>query len=318
MPGGEKAVAIGIDIGGTAIKLGAVDEDGKVLARGRVPVYREIPFQDFLAGLHAAVDDLIHQVGKIAAIGIGVPGVPDPATGRLRGRCPALPSLMEGSLSDILGQRYGVPAKVRNDAVGATYGEMRHGAGRPFQRFAVFTLGTGIGGALVIDGKVIDGPDGLSPQFGCMSMDPARTDIANPVPGMLENLASASAVVRRYRALNPDAETPDAKTVCDRAKAGEKIALQVIDETAKWLGQAIGIMSNILNIEAAIIGGGLSLAGPFLIDQIAHYTYGFVLPLPGRPPKILQAETGNDAGMIGASVLAFDLLPFDQQATKRS
>ncbi|HWT97603.1 MAG TPA: ROK family protein, partial [Terriglobales bacterium] len=92
MAGGEKAVAIGIDIGGTAIKLGAVDQDGKVLARGRVPVYREIPFQDFLAGLHAAVDDLIHQVGKIAAIGIGVPGVPDPATGRLRGRCPALPS----------------------------------------------------------------------------------------------------------------------------------------------------------------------------------------------------------------------------------
>ncbi|HVI89569.1 MAG TPA: ROK family protein [Dongiaceae bacterium] len=308
MPGGAKAVAIGIDIGGTAIKLGAVDENGRVLARGRVPVYREIPFQDFLSGLYAAVDDLINQVGRIEAIGIGVPGVPDPATGRLRGRCPALPSLMEGSLSDILAERYGVPAKVRNDAVGATYGEMRHGAGRPFKRFAVFTLGTGIGGAMVIDGKVIDGPDGLSPQFGCMSMDPARTDIANPVPGMLENLASASAVVRRYRALDPDAETPDAKTVCDRAKAGETIAVQVIDETAKWLGQAIGIMSNMLNIEAAIIGGGLSLAGPFLIDQIAHYTYGFVLPLPGRPPKILQAETGNDAGMIGASVLALDLL----------
>jgi len=210
MPGGAKAdsatkVAIGLDIGGTSIKLGAVDDQGKILARGRVPLYREIPFQDFLAGTYAAVDELIRQVGRIDAIGIGVPGVPDPATGRLRGRCPALPSLMEGSLSDILGDRYKVPAKVRNDAVGATYGEMRHGAGRPFKRFAVFTLGTGIGGAMVIDGQIIDGPHGLSPQFGCMSMDPARTDIANPVPGMLENLASASAIVRRYRALNPDA-----------------------------------------------------------------------------------------------------------------
>lgn len=308
MPSGAKPVAIGIDIGGTAIKLGAVDSTGDVLARRRVPVYREIPFQDFLAGLYAALDDVINEVGIIAAIGIGVPGVPDPATGRLRGRCPALPALMQASLSDLLRARYGVPARVGNDAVGATYGEMRHGAGRPFKRFALFTLGTGIGGALVIDGRVIDGPDGLSPQFGCMSLDPARTDIANPVPGMLENLASASAVIRRYRALNPAAEVPDAKTVCDRAKAGEAIALQVVDEAAKWLGQAIGIMSNILNIEAAILGGGLALAGPFLIDRIAKHTYGFVLPLPGRPPQILQAETGNDAGMIGASVLALDLL----------
>src|SRR5260221_1286303 len=221
---------------------------------------------------------------------------------------------MEGSLPAILSQRFGVPAKVRNDAVGATYGEMRHGAGRDFNRFALFTWGTGIGGAVVIDRKVIDGPGGLPPQFGCMSLDPARTDIANPVPGMLENLASASALVRRCRALRPDIETPDAKAVCDRAKAGEPEASQAVEEVTKWLGQAIGIMSNMLNLEAAIIGGGLSLAGDFLIDKIARYTYGFVLPLPGRPPKILRAATGNDAGVIGASVLALDFLA----ETKRS
>lgn len=299
-------IAIGIDIGGTAVKLGAVDGNGTVLARARAAVYREIPFAEFLANLTAAVDGVLAEVPPVVAIGIGVPGVCNPETGRLVGRCPAIPSLMEGSLSDILGERFGLPARVGNDAVNATYGEMRHGAGRPFQRFAVMTLGTGIGGAVVIDRKVIDGPNGLSPQFGCMAMDPARTDLARPVPGMLENLASATALVKRCRELRPDIETPDAKAVCDRAKAGEPEALQAVDEVCRWLGQALGIMSNMLNLEAAIIGGGLSLAGPFLLDKIAKHTYDFVLPLPGRPPKILQAETGNDAGLIGASVLALD------------
>src|SRR3954470_11524488 len=145
-------VTIGVDIGGTAIKIGAVDDSGVLHDAERIPVYRAIPFADFLGLLTKAVETRM-QRHKGVAIGIGVPGVPDPETGMLMGRCPAIPSLMEGSLSEILGKRFGVPAKVRNDAVGATYGEMRHGAGRPFQRFALFTIGTGIGGAVVIDRK---------------------------------------------------------------------------------------------------------------------------------------------------------------------
>jgi len=298
-------VTIGIDIGGTAIKIGAVDDAGVLHDAERIPVFREIPFADFLDLLTKAVDKRM-QRHRAVAIGIGVPGVPDLETGMLMGRCPAIPSLMEGSLSDILGKRFGVPAKVRNDAVGATYGEMRHGAGRPFQRFALFTIGTGIGGAVVIDRKVIDGPNGLPPQFGCMSMDPARSDIANPVPGMLENLASASALVARCKALKPDVETPDAKAVIDRAKAGEPEAFRAFDEVTRWLGQAIGIMSNMLNLEAVIIGGGISAAGDFLTERIARHAVDFVLLKPGRPPKILAAECGNDAGVLGAGVLAMD------------
>jgi glucokinase len=112
--------------------------------------------------------------------------------------------------------------------------------------------------------------------------------------------------VKRCRELKPDVETPDAKAVMDRAKTGEPEALQAVDEVARWLGQAMGIMSNMLNLEAIIVGGGVSAAGAFFIDKIAKNTFDFVLPLPGRPPKILQAETGNNAGVIGASVLAMD------------
>jgi len=298
-------VAIGVDIGGTAIKIGAVDDGGNLLEAARIPVHHEISFAEFVMLLTDAVEGLIAR-HEAVAIGIGVPGVPNPETGMLRGRCPALPCLMGGSLSDILRQRFGMPTRVRNDAVNATTGELRHGAGRRFRRFALFTLGTGIGGAVVIDGKVIDGPDGLSPQFGCMSMDPARTDIARPVPGMLEHLASASALVRRCRELKPAVETQDARAVMDRAKAGEPEALQAVDEAARWLAQAMGIMSNMLNLEAIVVGGGVSLAGSFFIDKIARHIRDFVLPLPGRPPLIVPAETGNHAGIIGASVLALD------------
>ena len=298
-------IAIGLDIGGTAVKLGAVDEEGRILARGRVPVHRDISFEDFLAGVIPAIEGLMSRF-PVAALGIGVPGVPDPATGMPRGRCPALPALLEGSLPSILGARFAIPASFGNDAVAATHGEMRQGAGRSFRRFAVITLGTGIGGAVVIDGKVIDGPDGVSPQFGCISLDPARGDIARPVPGMLENLASATALLKRYRELRPDVAVGDAKAVFDRAKAGEAEALRAVEEAARWLAQAIGIMSNMLNIEAAIIGGGMSLAGSFLTERIARNVRDFVLPMPGRPPAILPAPLGNDAGLIGAALLALD------------
>ena len=299
--------AIGIDIGGSLVKLGVVDGSGQVLTRGTVPVHRDIEFSDFVHQVTNAAEELRRAFPDITAIGIGVPGTPNPETGMLNGRCPAIPALLKGSLSKLFSIRFGVPAVVRNDAVSATHGEMRHGAGRPFSRFALLTLGTGIGGSMVIDRKVIDGPDGLPPQFGCISLDPARTDIADPVPGMVENLASARALVNRYRQLKPDTDAKDAETVVDLAKQGDAIALQVVDEVARWLGQMIGIMSNMLNIEAAIIGGGLSLAGPFFTDRIAKNVRDFVLLKPGRPPVIVAAEHGNDAGVIGAAALALDM-----------
>lgn len=301
-----KRFAVGVDIGGSAVKLGLVDGDGLVHGRDFVPIDQNISYGDFLSTVTGSVEALIASVPSVTAIGLGVPGVPDPRTGMLLGRCPAIPSLMEGSLSDEFAKRFNVPALVRNDAICATNSELEHGAGHDLNRFVLFTLGTGIGGAVVIDRKIIDGPNGLPPQLGCMCMDPARLDIADPVPGMLENLASAKALVNRYRQLNPENAASDAKLVCDRAKSGEALALQAVNEVARWLAQAIGIMSNMLNLEAAIIGGGLSLAGSFLTDRIAQYVGDYVLGLPGRPPAILLAKHGNDAGVIGAAALAFE------------
>ncbi len=302
-------IAIGIDIGGSSVKLGAVDETGAVVAHQRVPIVRDIGFQDFIATVTAAVEELRTDLPPVSAIGVGVPGTPDPVTGVMLGRCPAVPSLAERSLLGPFQAHFGLPVIIRNDAICATHAEMRHGAGRNFNRFVLFTLGTGVGGSVVIDRKIIDGPNGLPPQLGCMSMDPSRTDIADPVPGMLEKLASAAALVRRYGQLQPDNPAANAEIVVERARSGEPAALQALEEVARWLGQAIGIMSNMLNLEAAIIGGGLSAADAFFTDRIARHVRDFVLLKPGRPPVIIAAEHRNAAGLIGAGAFALDAVP---------
>ena len=302
------AVAVGIDIGGTSVKLGAVDGLGTMIARGRFPVERDAGFEEFAAAAGAAVEALLRDLPAVDAIGIGVPGYPLPDTGMMVGLCPAVPALLDGSISRVLGDRFGLPVAIGNDAVCATHGELHFGVGRNLHRFALMTLGTGIGGAVVIDRRVVDGPAGLPPEFGCMSLDPARTDIATPVPGMVENLASASALVARYAELRPGFEAGGAEHVFNRAKAGEPEAEQVVDEVARWLAQTVGIMANMLNIEAAILGGGMSLAGPMLAERVAAHVPRFTLIRPGRSPRVLLAGLGNDAGVIGAATLALEAI----------
>jgi glucokinase len=128
------------------------------------------------------------------------------------------------------------------------------------------------------------------------------------VPGTFEFLASASSLARRYRTLAPNETVSGAEAVFDRAKAGDAVALQVVDEGGRWIAQAIGMMSNMLNLEAVILAGGLSLAGEFLLDAVRPHLAGFYWAPFGRPPKLLLAETGNDSGIIGASALGLSMV----------
>jgi glucokinase len=294
---------IGVDIGGTSVKFGLVTETGAVLAKSAIPLDRSMCFAQFAEVLGDEVAALLAQGSAPDAIGVGVPAYPNPKTGGLMKPIPNVPPLAGGSLRDAFTARFDLPTTIGNDGVCAAEGEMVCGAGRPFQRFAVLTLGTGIGGAVVIDRKIIDGPNGLPPEIGAICLDPSRTDLPSAVPGTFEFLASASALLRRYQTLVGSAEVSTARDVYDRAKAGEAIALQVVNEGGGWIAQAIGMMSNMLNLEAVILGGGISHAGEFLLDTVRPYLDGFYWAPFGRPPQLLLAETGNDAGIIGASAI---------------
>lgn len=302
-------VGVGVDIGGTSIKFGLVTQDGQVLAKRAIPLDKSQSFATFARALGDEVAGLLSGGASPSAIGVGVPAYPNPETGGLMKSIPNVPPLTGGSLREVFTARFGLPVVVGNDGVCAAEGEMVCGAGRPFQRFAVLTLGTGIGGAVVIDRKIIDGPHGLPPEIGAICLDPSRTDLPGPVPGTFEFLASASAQLRRYQALTGDAAIATTREVYDRAKAGDVVALQVVHEGGRWIAQAIGMMSNMLNLEAVILGGGLSGAGEFLLDAVRPYLKDYYWAVFHRPPQLLLAETGNDAGIIGAAAIGLASLP---------
>lgn len=296
-------VGVGVDIGGTAIKFGLVTESGGVLAKRAIPLDKAMPFATFARVLGDEIACMCADGASPVSIGVGVPAYPNPETGGLMKSIPNAPPLTGGSLRDAFTGRFGLPTVIGNDGVCATEGELVWGAGRSLQRFAVLTLGTGIGGAVVIDRKVIDGPYGLPPEIGAICLDPSRTDLPGPIPGTFEFLASASAQLRRYQTLTGDAAIATAREVYDRAKAGDVVALQVVHDSGRWIAQAIGMMSNMLNLEAVILGGGLSGAGEFLLDAVRPYLKDYYWAPFHRPPRLLLAETGNDAGIIGAAAI---------------
>ncbi|WP_158805538.1 MULTISPECIES: ROK family protein [unclassified Acidisoma] len=304
MSEGRLRHAIGVDVGGTSVKLGLVRGDGHILTRRALPLDRALQFSAFAAQIGGEIERMIDADPAPVAIGVGIPGYANPRTGAIMKPVPNAPPLAGGSLKASFEERFGLPTVVGNDGVCATAGELDCGAGRAFQRFAVLTLGTGIGGAVVIDGQVIEGPDGLPPEIGAICLDPNRSDLPSRVPGTFEFLASATALLRRYQFLGPDGhDVTTTKQVFDLAKSGDEIALRVVREGGRWIAQAIGMMSNMLNLEAVILGGGLSLAGTFLLDTVRPFLEGFYWAPFGRPPQLLLAETGNDAGIIGAAAL---------------
>jgi glucokinase len=300
--------AIGVDIGGTSVKLGLIASSGAVLAKRAIPFDTGWSFGACAAAIGDEVASLLGQATAPVTIGIGVPAYPHPETGALMAAVPNVPPLATGSLKTVFVDRFGLPVTVANDGVCAAQAELDFGAGRGFRRFAVMTLGTGIGGAIVIDGQVIDGPNGLPPEFGAISLDPSRTDVQDVVPGAFEYLASAAALQRRYHQLSGAAEAITPRDIFDRAKAGEALALRVVDENGRWIAQVVGILSNLLNLEAVILGGGLSHAGPFLLEQVERHAKHFYWAPFGRPPKLLLAELGNDAGIVGAAAIGFAAL----------
>lgn len=297
-------LALGVDIGGSSVKLGLVTATGQVLARGHLAFDPGWRFAECATAIGDAIADLA-EGQPIDSIGLGLPAYPHPETGALMAPVPNVPPLAQGSLKAVFTERFGLPVAVGNDGVCATLAERDFGAGRAFRRFAVLTLGTGIGGAVVIDGRLIDGPNGLPPEIGAICLDPARTDLPDGVPGAFEYLASAAALTRRYRALSGETGIAEARQVTVRAEAGEPLALQVMEEEGRWIAQAVGILSNILNLEAVILGGGLSHAGEVLLAPVLRQAPGFYWAAFHRPPRILLAEHRNDAGVIGAAALCF-------------
>jgi glucokinase len=245
---------------------------------------------------------------KPEAVGIATPGYADPSTGTLIDGANNVPALRRHSLPAFVAQRLGAPAFIDNDGTCATLGEMRFGAGRPFDRFVLITIGTGIGGGVVVGRRVVTGTGGMPAVIGALCLDSDGPTNYSGIPGTFERLASAAAFVGWYKSRSGRRDASSAEDVLRLAACRDAIAEAAVDGVAQTIAQAFGVMTNLLNLEVCIIGGGVSAAGEILLGAVRHHLARFTWPSLHRNVRVLLAYHGNDVGLIGAAVMAAERL----------
>jgi len=309
-------LTVGVDIGGTKIAAGVVDEQGEILARKRVAT----------AGRSAetverTVSDLVKQLQRdfdIEAIGIGAAGFVD----EKRSRVNFAPNLgwRDEPLRMAVESATGLPVVIENDANAAAWGEYRFGAGRGSDYLVAITVGTGIGGGIITEGALYRGRYGAAAEFGHLSVDPGGRPCGCGNRGCWEQYASGNALVREARYLASERRTEAEKMldlgdgtpegvqgvhVSTAAREGDPVALAAFDFVSRWLGQGMADVAAILDPECFVIGGGVSEAGDILLGSTVR---AFGESVTGRDhrtlPKIVVAQLGNAAGLVGAADLA--------------
>ncbi|HEU6446803.1 MAG TPA: ROK family protein [Gaiellaceae bacterium] len=295
--------AIGVDLGGTKILGGVVGRDGVVHRReGRpTPVSSE---EELLAELDDAVEALLGD--DVAALGFGIPSQIDQRTGHAVASVHV--PLADVDIRARMAGRFGLPVGIDNDGNAAAIAEWKLGAGRGASNVVLLTLGTGIGGGLILDGKPFRGAVGAGAELGHLVLQYGGP----PCPGActghghFEALAAGSVAdelaERRY---GPGA---DARRLVDEAEGGDEGAVADLAELGHRLGAGIGSLVNIFNPEVVVLGGGFAVAGELILGPARETLAVEALPLPGEMVRVVFAELGAEAGMVGAALVGFEAL----------
>ena len=310
-------VVLGVDLGGTAIKTAIVSRDKKVLSKSSRPTNADGGPDAVLDTIAQGVQELIDTAEiaheDIIAIGVGSPGPLNWQTGIVY-ETPNLPGWHNVPLVDELEERTGLRALLDNDANAACYGEFWLGAGQGAQSLAVLTLGTGIGGGIVINGKLLRGIDGTAAELGHLKIQRDGRRCGCGARGCLEAYASVTGMVRtavegleagKPSTLNAlcksNHENIAGKMIAQSAEAGDDFARWVFKETATWLGLGIASLINLQNPERIILCGGMVAAGDLLFDTARQVAQENAFDVPAKRCQILPAGLGEDAGVIGAA-----------------
>jgi glucokinase len=315
-------IALGIDIGGTFTKIAVLGAGEQVLAEGRIPTEAEAGPEPLVARVAAAAGELAARAGvdlaRGHAAGVGVAGLVERATGVLAA-CPNLPGFEGFHAGEAFGGVLGLPVLVENDASACALAEAHLGAGRGKDPVVLFTLGTGVGGGIVIGGRIVHGQEGFAGEFGHMALAvDGGPRCACGQRGCVESYLRSSHVVAlavEYAARgNPPAGSELAralasgaatsKRVGEAARAGDPVAVAVFTELGRALGIAMANLISALNPAVVIVGGGVSLAGDVLLDSARATALARVVPPLARRVEILPAALGDRGGMLGAALLA--------------
>ena len=308
MAGPEGGHAIGLDVGGTFLKAARLDEGGRLRNRVHQPV-RKATAEELLDQLHEAVRSL-EASRPVAAVGVGLPGIVDSATGRVR-NAPNVPVLNGIDIGTELQRRTGRPSFAENDANAAGLAEAWLGAGRGSERMLFVTLGTGVGGALVFGGRIWGGHSGYAGEIGHIQVDPQGVPCGCGSWGCLETIAGVPGWGRRARealrgsssAMRGGSELDPASIVA-HAREEDELALALVDETAQAIGVGVAAALNLLNLDRVVVGGGVALAGEMLLERIVEQTRRRTFPHVFADASFRLAELGADAGVVGAARVA--------------
>lgn len=287
---------IGIDLGGTAIKLGRFEADGSCLGSLDVPTPRPATPGAVLAAMLEGIAQIAPDVKSLGAIGVGLPGPVD-AAGRISKIAINLRDWREVPLADWLEEKTGIPVIMANDANCAGLGEAWLGAGRRFKNSIMLTLGTGVGGAIILDGELFVGPRGAAGELGLITLNPDGPPCNSGNQGSLEQYASVQAV-RRETGMEPAA-------VAKKAIAGDTEALAYWEQYGRRLGAGLASLIYVLTPEVVVLGGGISAGADLFLPGVWAEIERRVLPSSREGLQILTAELGNRAGACGAARLAF-------------
>ena len=309
-------LTIGVDVGGTKVAAGVVDESGTILARSRheTPSASPSDVEDVIASCVAELREQ-HEVG---AVGVGAAGFIDADRSRVL-FAPNL-SWRDEPLRDAVASRVGLPVVVENDANAAAWAEHRFGAGKGEDELVAVTVGTGIGGGIVLGGRLYRGRFGIGAEFGHMEVVPGGRRCGCGQSGCWEQYCSGRALLREAREIadvrrgfgdrllelgGGRPEGIEAREVTAAAQEGDPAALECFEEIGRWLGQGLADLAAVLDPGVFVVGGGVADAGELLLDPARR---AFVERLTGggsRPQaEIRLAALGNDAGMVGAADLA--------------
>jgi glucokinase len=290
---------IGVDLGGTAIKLGRFLATGDCLQSLTVPTPQPQYPEPVLTAIATAIATLDPDQ-EARAIGIGTPGPAD-ITARIARIAINLPDWIDVPVADWLEPKVQRPVVVANDANCAGLGEAWLGAGRAFQDLILLTLGTGVGGCIILNGRLFVGHDGAAGELGLVTLNPEGHPCHSGNAGSLEQQVSAQAI-RRDRGMEP-------AELATRAAAGDGDAIAFWQAYGRRLGAGLVSSLYVLNPEAAIIGGGISAAAPWFMPELKSEVFKRIRPHYRRGLHILTAELGNRAGMVGAARLALNTAP---------
>ncbi len=308
-----KKYVYGVDIGGTTVKMGLFDEKGDMVEKWEIETRKENHGSSILPDIAESIAKKNAEkgiaAGDITGVGMGVPG---PVTED--GTVLKCANLGWGifSVADETAKLTGIKkVKVGNDANVAALGEQWRGGGRGFHSIVMVTLGTGVGGGIICNGKILTGSNGAGGEIGHLKVNPKETAVCGcGGHGCLEQYSSATAIMRRARQLMEETDAPSylrkfekekitGKEIFDAYKSGDEVAKQIVDEFAYYLGLGLSHVAQVVDTQAFVIGGGVSKNGQVVVDVIRReYAPNVMFALKDKEFRL--AELGNDAGMYGA------------------